>query len=375
VVAAYKKRADVVTFIRTRLTGAGILVSRLQSCAVSVGHLMQDRSITYYAAAAAAVGVIGSVVLVNRIYAASHTPQLTVYLDGKYVPHSEARIHVDDRGFLFSDAVYEVFKLHGDFLFTEAEHMARLRKGLTELRIDQRVADAVPSIVRELARRNRLMNSEAYAYIQISRGSAAPRAHAFSVGRVVPTVYVIVRPYKMADKIAGSSAIIEADQRWGRCDIKSTSLLANILANTRAREAGAYEALFTRSQRIVEASHSNVFAVVRGGDGSYSLVTPPLDNILPGVTRALILRRAPLDVRFLQESGMSAHAVREGHIEVSGITDGTIVELFCTASTSFIAPITHVVGVGDIGNGSVGRVAIALRAAWLRWWDEDRAVV
>ncbi len=106
---------------------------------------MQDRSIAF--AVAAAIGFAGSVVLASRIYAASQPPQLTVYLDGRYVPHPEARIHVDDRGFLFSDAVYEVFKLYGDFLFTEAEHMARLRKGLAELRIDQRVADAVPSIV------------------------------------------------------------------------------------------------------------------------------------------------------------------------------------------------------------------------------------
>lgn len=311
--------------------------------------------------------------------AQTHTqssPPLIVYLAGSFLPLSDAYVHVNDRGFLFSDSVYEVFKLKGSFLFTEREHMARLRRGLRELRIDETMADGVPAAVRELARRNNLMESEAYAYIQISRGSAAPRAHSFVSGPVTPTVYIIVRPHNMPALI-GASAILEIDNRWGRCDIKTTSLLANVLANTRAREAGGYEALLERDGLIVEASHSNVFAVVKDvNDDSITLITPPLVNILPGITRQLILTRGLLlDSTFIKESGLKGGVlIREGNINISDIKNGRITELICTASTSFVSPIVHIVGeIGQIGNGSVGPVAIALRNAWLRWWEQDMA--
>jgi len=305
-----------------------------------------------------------------------------VYLDGAFVAARDARVSVDDRAFLFADAVYEVTRLRGSKIFTEAEHVARLRRGLAELRIDAGAAvDALPGVLRELMRRNALAG-DAYAYVQISRGAAAPRAHAFSRGPVRPTVFARVRPYAWpaaADFERGAAATLEPDARWARCDIKTTSLLPNVLANTRAAEAGAYEALFSRlvggELCVVEASHSNVFFVLApdgaaAGGGAPDLVTPPLDNILPGVTRALTLARAPADAAFLRASGV--RAVREAHVPVAALRDGRVREVLVTASTSFVVAITSVDGL-PVGDGTVGPVARALRDAWARWFEEGVA--
>jgi len=192
-------------------------------------------------------------------------------------------------------------------------------------------------------------------------------------------VYACLKPYAFPapeEFLVGKGAILEPDSRWARCDLKTTSLLPNVLANNRAREAGAYEALFTRAgaggeARIVEASHSNVFAVLRGADGALELVTPPLDNILPGVTRGVTLERGARDGALLAAAGVAR--IVEGAIPLAALADGRAVELMVTASTSFVVPITHVEGVGRVGDGAVGPAARALRAAWLRWWEEDRA--
>lgn len=303
-----------------------------------------------------------------------------VYLDGSFRPAKEARVSVDDRGFLFGDGVYEVTKLFstkskGVFIFTEKEHFARLRRGLSELRIDAEEALAdLPRILRKLVEANGF-TAESFAYIQITRGSASPRAHAWYGGPVRPSVYVCVRPYTFpsdADFQRGASAITLPDQRWSRCDIKSISLLPNILANQRAKEAGAYEALLTRHMDgeafIVEASHSNVFAVLIDANGNRELVTPPLRNILPGVTRNMIASRGARDAQLLAEAGVSA--IRDGPIPLSALNDGRVIELIVTASTSFVVAITSV-DEKLIGDGRVGRAATALRSAWVRWWRED----
>lgn len=316
-----------------------------------------------------------------------------VYLDGNFIPSTEARVHVDDRAFLFGDGVYEVTKLArtptGVFIFTEKEHFARLRRGLSELRIDAHEAvAALPGILRELVVRNNI-EGQCYCYIQITRGAAAPRSHAWAGTHVKPTVYANVKPYTFPTAAAfalGATATLEADQRWARCDLKTTSLLPNVLANQRAKEVGAYEALFTRvvdgESCVVEASHSNVFAVMLRADGARELVTPPLANILPGVTRGVTLARGAADAALLAAADVVA--MREGAIPVAGLADGRVVELMVTASTSFIVAITSVVVgvegnplagsfVGPVGDGRVGRAATALREAWAGWWHADIA--
>lgn len=216
---------------------------------------------------------------------------LTCYLNGDYMPHGDAKVPVDDRGFLFADGVYEVIKSYGGYIFTEKEHCDRLRRGLSELRFSgcDGVVEEVMAAGKELLKRNKLETSDATIYIQITRG-CAPRAHAFPNPPVKPTVYVIAKPFKMppAEQLDnGVGAVTHPDQRWARCDIKSISLLPNVLANQKAKEAGCYECLLIRDGNIVEASHSNVFAVLDG-----ALYTHPLDNILPGITRGVIVRRA-----------------------------------------------------------------------------------
>jgi D-alanine transaminase len=304
-------------------------------------------------------------------------PEPIVYLNGEFLPASEARVHVDDRAFLFADGVYEVTKVQGTFIFTAAEHFARLRRGLSELRIFAGGAvEALPGVVRELYARNGF-TGQSYVYIQISRGAAAPRAHAWHGTAPCPTVYASLKPYAFdfKDFSAGKSAIVEADARWSRCDIKTTSLLPNVLANQRAKEAGAYEALLTRDVGgeacVVEASHSNVFAVLRGAGGEWELVTPPLENILPGVTRGVTLARGGGDAMLLARAGVAR--MREGHVPLAALRDGRARELMVTASTSFVVPITRVEGVGDVGDGRVGPAALALRGAWMGWWEEDKA--
>jgi D-alanine transaminase len=320
---------------------------------------------------------------------------LLVYLNGEYVRVSEAKVSVDDRGFLFADGVYEVTKLSGDFIFTEALHFARLRRGLSELRIPADAAlEELPGVLRKLFALNNL-SGQAYAYIQITRGAAAPRNHAWHGGpEIRPTVYAIVKPYSWAAEEAflqGCTAIAVPDTRWARCDIKTVSLLPNILANQRAKEAGAYEALLTREVEwegggkgtaLVEASHSNVFAVLRQQDGSLALVTPPEENILPGITRALIMSRGRADEALLDAlvaAGVgrgtresAAAAITTGHIPSAGVADGRVRELFVTASTSFVAGVTSVDGV-RVGEGAVGPVTRAVREAWMRWWAADLA--
>lgn len=306
-----------------------------------------------------------------------------VYLDGVFLPAKDARVSVDDRGFLFADGVYEVTKLsatsNGVFIFTEKEHFERLRRGLSELRIDAEEALAeLPHIMRKLVELN-AFKGQSYAYIQITRGSASPRAHAWIGGPVRPTVYVCVRPYTFpsdAEFQRGAAAITQPDQRWSRCDIKSTSLLPNVLANQRAKEAGAYEALLTRrvdevdAVCVVEASHSNVFAVLVDSSGTRELVTPPLVNILPGVTRNMIVSRGARDPQLLADAGIAR--IREGHIPLSSLSDGCVSEILVTASTSFVAAITSV-DAEPVGDGRVGRAATALRSAWMRWWREDES--
>ncbi len=367
----------------------------------------------------AAVAALGRCAVPRR--AASTAPPLTVYLNGRLVPITEATVSVDDRGWLFSDGVYEVTKVFGagagarPHVFTEGEHMARLARGLAELRFDAAAADAAVAEVRSATRAlldvNHLARGDAcaYVYAQVSRG-AAPRAHAFPRPPVRPTVYVAAKPYVPPPPAAfdgGLTAVTTPDTRWARCDIKTVSLLPNVLANSAAKDAGAHEALFVRGGgggNLVEASHSNVFGVLDG-----VLVTHPLDNILPGITRSVILARA-------RDAGVTAI---EAPIPLARF--GDLTELFVTATTTEIMPVrsrgggtapgaqrrgwwrcaaggatcaahpaadprtsspnpplapplpSQIVSVDGrrVGNGKVGPITRKLRAAWPLWVRDD----
>ncbi len=245
---------------------------------------------------------------------------LKVFLNGEFVEYGQAKVSVEDRGFQFGDGIYEVIRCYRGRMFAAAPHLARLGHSAREMEID------LPFGVEELAEIGKILLKEngidgGVYYIQVTRG-VAPRNHVFPEG-VRPTTLAMVRetggiPLQLRSD--GCAAITVPDTRWGRCDIKSINLLPNVLAKEKAHRAGAYEAIFVRQGRWVsEASSSNVFAVLKG-----RLVTPPLDNILPGVTREIVMNIAAKNGIPVAEEPISIDALRAAD-EV--IITGTVTEV------------------------------------------------
>jgi D-alanine transaminase len=272
-----------------------------------------------------------------------------VYLDGSYIDHENARISVDDRGFLFADGVYEVIRVYDGRPFLAEPHMRRLRTGLEALRIDPAAADGLLAVADRLFEANGTGSADATIYMQVTRG-AAPRKHAFPGANVRPTVYVVAKPFPQHPSAffdEGVAAITVPDTRWSRCDIKSISLLPNVLANQQAKEAGAFEALFVKDGVLIEGSHSNLFGVVAG-----ELVTfPECNYILGGITRRLVLELA-------QELGIAA---REAPIFSHGLD--AVEELFLSGTTTEIMPITVLDG-SPVGTGDPGPISRRLLQAY-----------
>jgi len=209
----------------------------------------------------------------------------TAYFNGEFLPRESVRISPDDRGFLFSDGVYEVLRAYGGRLFEPERHFERLGRSLRAMRIRGAEAADLPAVFDELLGRNDLTSADGLIYIQVTRG-VAPRTHRFPDDPVPPTVYACARAFTPDHPPEeGGHAITVADQRWARCDIKTTGLIPNCVANQEAREAAAVEAIFVRDGVALEGTHTNLFAVSRG-----RVRTAPLTNyILPGVTRAVVL--------------------------------------------------------------------------------------
>jgi len=212
-----------------------------------------------------------------------------VYFNGQYLEKSAVRISPDDRGFLFADGLYDVVRSYRGHLFRCSDHLERLAFGLGELRIQDFDPSAIEDIAPRLLEANGMSNAEAAIYMQVTRG-VAPRSHKFPPAGTPPTVYVEAKPFSppFAIRQAGANAMIIADQRWQRCDLKTTGLLANILAHQQAVDAGAFEAIFSRDGILLEGSHSSMVFVKDG-----VLTCPQLNqHILPGVTRKVVLSLA-----------------------------------------------------------------------------------
>jgi D-alanine transaminase len=283
---------------------------------------------------------------------------MQVYLDGRFLPHGEARISVDDRGFVFADGVYEVIRVYDGHAFLADAHVRRLRAGLAAIRIPHDAAGDVLSAADRLLDANDLRQGDATIYIQITRG-AAPRRHSFPEAGVPPTVYVAVRPFRQHPTSCwddGIATITLPDTRWSRCDIKSIALLPNVLANQMAREAGAFEALLVRDGILIEGSHSNLAGVLDDAVVTY----PECNYILPGITRRLVLDMA-------RELGLT---VREGAIPLERLPDAQ--ELFLTGTTTEVMPITRVDG-HLVGDGRPGPVARRLQLAYHARVDAARS--
>lgn len=207
------------------------------------------------------------------------------YLDGQILPLAEARVSVLDRGFIFGDAVYEVVPVLAGRLFAWPEHYARLGESLAATQIpDPFDAAGWQACLDRLIAANG--GGDLSLYLQITRG-VAERDHAFPPD-LAPTVFAMCRPFTMSTALLRVSAVTLPDNRWGRCDIKATSLLPNVLLRNEAVRRGAYDAILLRDGWLTEGAASNVFVVHDG-----EVCTPPTSPlILPGVTRALLLEVA-----------------------------------------------------------------------------------
>jgi len=268
-----------------------------------------------------------------------------VYLNGQRVPREEACISIDDRGFLFGDAVYEVLRAHGGRLWAADRHYHRLRRSLHEVLIEDVDVAEVQALTARAVEESGC--PEAHVYVHITRG-LEPRALAYRDG-LVPTVLIHVRDASgmvSADVCEGVSAITIPDLRWKRCDVKSTNLLANALARKEAKRAGAYEAiLYDEEGFITEAAAMSVLAA----EGGKVFTTPLGPEILPSISRELLLEMA-------RDLGI---AVREERIARRRL--GAMEEVFLTSTMHEVCPVVRLDGV-PVGEGRPGPIATRLLA-------------
>ncbi|MBN9009191.1 MAG: D-amino-acid transaminase [Rhizobiales bacterium] len=273
------------------------------------------------------------------------------YVNGRYVRHRDAVVHVEDRGYQFADGVYEVCEVRAGRLVDERRHMQRLARSLDELSISWPLSpSAVAVILREVVRLNRIGNG--IVYLQVTRG-VAPRNHAFPNPAVRPSMVVTARELDRAamdEKAAhGISVITVPENRWDRVDIKTVGLLPNVLAKQTAKEAGAYEAWFVdRDGFVTEGSSTNAWIVTRDG----VLVTRPAEHgILRGVTRSVIFAFAEREGIRLEERAFTLEEAQAAR------------EAFMTGASTIVLPIISVDGK-RIANGKPGPVAGKLRSVY-----------
>jgi len=274
------------------------------------------------------------------------------YVNGQFVRHGEAVVHIEDRGYQLADGVYEVWAVFDGKLADAEGHFARLWRSLDELRIAHPMSEAALTLVlREAVRRNKVR--EGLVYLQVTRG-VARRDHAFPNPAVPPSVVITAKSVDRAATNAkaerGGSVISVPENRWGRCDIKSIGLLSNALAKQAARERGAVEAWFVDDMGLVtEGASSNAWIV----DAEGVLRTRDTNaNILRGVTRSTLLeviREAGLTISEKPFTIAEAQAAREA---------------FITGAGSLVTPIIQIDGV-KLGDGGPGPVAARLRRSYI----------
>ncbi len=246
-----------------------------------------------------------------------------VYLNGTFLPIEEAKISVMDRGFLFGDSIYEVIPAYNGRLFRLAHHLDRLQNGLQAISMDNPMTqEEWSSILNQLVQQNPKQDQS--IYLQVTRGSAEKRDHALPEN-IQPTIFAMATPIKYEPSgNSGIAAITLDDVRWRLCNIKATTLLANVLLKQQAKDAKATEAILIRDGEAMEGAASNLFIV-----SNEELITPPKSNfLLPGITRDLILELAA-------KNGISytERAIQEEELESAD-------EIWLTSSTKEIMPVT-----------------------------------
>jgi D-alanine transaminase len=271
-----------------------------------------------------------------------------VYLNGAFMPLSEARVPVLDRGFLFGDGVYEVIPAYQGVPLRLDAHLARLEYSLSGIRLDNPLSRTE---WRRIFTRLLGANPEPRQalYLQVTRGAPASRDHRFPV-LTAPTVFVMVKPVAARDPRInehGVAAVLREDSRWQRCDLKTISLVAAVLLQQEATEQAAEEALLMRAGQVVEGSTSNLFVLDQG-----QLRTPPLGpELLAGITRGLVIDLA-------EAEGMS---VSEGPISLASCRAAE--ELWICSSTRELLPVTQLDGA-PVGDGRPGALWRRLDAAY-----------
>jgi D-alanine transaminase len=270
------------------------------------------------------------------------------YVNGLYMPRDDAMVHVEDRGYQFSDGVYEVCEVRDGRIIDERRHMARLQRSLDELRIPVPMSPAALGVVlRETVRRNRV--HDGIVYLQVTRG-VARRDHGFPPAGTRPSVVVTARNLDSAanEKAAaeGVAVITVPDNRWERVDIKSVSLLPNVLAKQAAREQGAREAWFVdRDGKVTEGSNSNAWIVTMDG----TVVTRPADKgILRGITRSVLLEVIKAHGLAFEERAFTVEEAYRAR------------EAFLTSASQIVLPVVRI-DARPVGNGAPGSIATALR--------------
>jgi D-alanine transaminase len=263
-----------------------------------------------------------------------------VYLNGAFIDEDEARVSVNDRGYVFADGVYEVIRVFGGEPFELERHLDRLERSAASLRLTlDPSAEEIGTIATDLLAREGA--DEASIYVQVTRG-VAPRSHGIPAKPISPTTFIAIRsvtPPSPELLKQGGAAITVQDDRWARCDVKAIGLTANVLARSQAVDAGAFEAIFVRDGTVTDAASCNVFAVF----GTTLMTAPCTNYILWGITREVALELAREDGIDALEASFRADQLRDAD------------EVFVTGTTSGIVPIVTLNGA-QVGSGRVGPV-------------------
>jgi D-alanine transaminase len=272
-----------------------------------------------------------------------------VYLNKKYILFKDAKIPIEDRGFQFSDSVYEVVKIINKKLLDFDFHIRRLKYSTSELNFNFKVnSQLLKKIFQNLIIKNKLSNG--IIYLQVTRGVQS-REHAYKKN-LKPNliIYTTKKKFNLPNKsYRGFKAITYPDIRWGRPDIKTTSLLANIIASTEAKKKGAYETILVKGKKITEASHSNVWIV----KGNKIITHPANKEILKGVTRTVLINTINSLGLKLTEKEFSLKELYKSD------------EVFITSSGSLVTPIIQIDSI-KINNKKIGKITKTLALSFYK---------
>jgi len=284
---------------------------------------------------------------------AQSSPMRTVYLNGHYIPETEAKVSVFDRGFLFADAVYEVVSVIDGKLIDFEGHVARLHRSMAELRMPWPPGrEELLTMCRELVARNAL--NEGMIYFEATRGNPGDRDFLFPSADLPPTIVGFTQSASLVNRPqveSGVSVVTLPDRRWQMAHVKTTQLLYASLMKAEAKARGADDAWLVRDGFITEGTSQNAHIVTKQG----KLITHPLDNnILHGITQSAVLELARQGVVEVETRSFTAEEAKDA------------AEAMVTAASAFVLPVTRIDGV-QLGDGRCGPITRKLRETYIEF--------